>query len=80
MESLVYHYKQFPGNKADARTDFREIYKSLFLLMYELIQFSIDHIAGVNKPRELEGTQITGVRNFAGFDKEGLQNLLKNHF
>jgi hypothetical protein len=80
IDSLIHRYKQFPGSNIETPDDFRKIYRSLFLLMYELIQFSIDHIAGIDKRQKLHSDQIIEINNFNGFDKDNLRDLLSTHF
>lgn len=58
LDSLIQRYKRFPGNESESIDDFRKFYQSLFFLMYNLIQFSIDHVSPLDKRHALEDHQV----------------------
>jgi len=53
---------------------------NLFLYMYPLIQFSIDHIATINPRKIFDDKEIVGMSHVMGFTREDIQVMIDNNF
>ncbi len=76
LDSLTHRYKVLVNNLKEDSKDFSETYQQIFINIYNLLQFSIDHIATPQNRLSLENNLIIEIRHFHGLDKETIQLLL----
>jgi hypothetical protein len=74
MDSLKHRYKQFFKETSQEIGDFREVYQLLFPLMYQHLQFAIDHRVQTREARY--ENQIQQIMVFSGYDRLTIQKLL----
>lgn len=76
IESIIYRYKQFPKTQEEDTDDIRKTYTQLFLIMFNLTQFAIDHIASAQTRQSFNSDQIVGINIILGMTRENIRVIL----
>lgn len=76
MDNLARHFQLISGDAEAAKRPFRELYWKLFMLMYQLTQFAIDHVVVPQRRRPFMINEIEPMGIIAGFTREDIQNYL----
>lgn len=78
VDSLFSRYKELTEDPLSGthHTNFSQ----LFRIMYELIQFAVDHLASMNSVHNFNSKEIIAVGHFIGLTKNDLQRLVEGNF
>lgn len=76
IHSLIERSKQYGILETDEEQNFKKTYYQLFLLMYNLTQFAIEHIAIPQSRQPFDGRLIVKIMTFIGFSKQGIKEVI----
>lgn len=75
LDSLKSRYIQLTSD--GNQTVFQKLYVSLFISMYSLLQFSIDHVATLQQHKPLDSHLIVSIHDFVGVTVETIEELIQ---